>query len=241
MKPQTRNSFFASLVVLAVVGVGFILATMPRGSSNNDPIKIIKFKQQTSAGEAEREVILRLIQTDVVSGARYSIGSADAKITMTEFSDFQCSLCGAYATLTEPLVKTEYVDTGKLRLYYRDMPLPQHPHARVAARFVACANEQTQFNAMKDIFYRGQLQWSQLKPQVIPDQFLKYASSVGVDISTFTACTKSTKNDAAIESDYQLGQSLKLEGTPSFVINGYLFSGALPIEGFRLIFKEFGL
>lgn len=242
MKTQQRNTFLIGMALLALIGLTAILVAVPSKSSKAEElVKTIYFMQSTSLGTINRDVLLVKTQTDVVSGARFSSGNPSAKISLTEFSDFQCPLCGAFNQATEPLLKKEFLDTGKLRMYFRDMPLPQHQNARVAARFAACAEDQGRFEAVKKVLFDSQRQWANIASHKIQADLLERSKNLGLDAVVFKACVQSVKHDTAIQADYDLGIRLDLEGTPSFVINGYKFSGALPIEGFRAILKEFGV
>ncbi len=242
MKAQQRNTFLVGMSVLALIALAAILVASPNQKKPDEAlVKTIRFGQPTTAGVVNREVLLVKIQTDVVAGARFSSGKTSAKVTMTEFADFQCSLCGAYFQTAETFIQSEFVETGKLQLFWRDMPLPQHQHARISARFGACAEDQGQFEAMKKMLFDSQRDWSKIYPEKIQADLLGRSRGLDLDQAALKSCIQSTKHDAAIQADYDMGIQLELEGTPSFIINGYKFAGALPIEGFRAIFKEFGL
>ncbi len=242
MKVQQRNTFLIGMGVLALIGLAAILVASPSQKKPDEAlVKTIRFGLPTTAGVIERDVLLVKIQTDVVTGARFSSGRNSAKVTMTEFADFQCSLCGAYNQTAETVIESEFVQTSKIKLYFRDMPLPQHQHARLAARFAACAKDQGQFVAMKKMLFESQRDWSKVYPEKIQADLLERSRNLAVDQKTLKTCIQSTKHDADIQADYEMGIRLELEGTPSFIINGYKFAGALPIEGFRAIFKEFGV
>ncbi len=239
---KAQQQFLIGMSVLALIGLAAILVASPSQKKPDEAlVKTIRFGQPTTAGVVEREVLLVKIQTDVVTGARFSSGSTSAKVTMTEFADFQCPLCGAYYQTAETLIQSEFVQTGKLRLFWRDMPLPQHQHARISARFAACAKDQGKFEAVKKMLFDSQREWSKSYPEKIQTDLLERTRGLDLDQASLKNCIQSTKHDAAIQTDYDLGIRLELEGTPSFIINGYQFAGALPIEGFRAIFKEFGL
>lgn len=84
-------------------------------------------------------------------------GNANAKVTLVEFSDYQCPFCARFFTQTEGQIKKEYVDTGKVKFYYRDFPLPQiHPGAQKAAEAARCAGDQGKYWEYHDSLFQNQ-------------------------------------------------------------------------------------
>src|SRR5665647_213785 len=93
----------------------------------------------------------------VKGDAIYVLGKSDAPLTMVEFTDYQCPFCGRFEATTFPEIKKNYIDTGKLRLIMRDMPLEGlHPFAMKAAQAVHCAGDQGKFWEMKDLLFKNQ-------------------------------------------------------------------------------------
>ncbi|MBI4036625.1 thioredoxin domain-containing protein [Candidatus Daviesbacteria bacterium] len=85
------------------------------------------------------------------------LGSAAAKVTLIEFSDYQCPFCERYFTQTEGQIKKEYIDTGKVKFYYRDYPLSQiHPGAQKAAEAARCAGDQGKYWEYHDLIFQNQ-------------------------------------------------------------------------------------
>ncbi|OGE43236.1 hypothetical protein A3B45_00745 [Candidatus Daviesbacteria bacterium RIFCSPLOWO2_01_FULL_39_12] len=85
------------------------------------------------------------------------LGSKSAKVTMIEFSDYQCPFCGRHFTQAEPQLKKEYIDTGKVVFYYRDFPLSQiHPGAQKAAEAARCAGDQNKYWEYHDLLFQNQ-------------------------------------------------------------------------------------
>lgn len=84
-------------------------------------------------------------------------GNENAKVTLIEFSDYQCPFCERHFTQTEGQIKTEYIDTGKINFYYRDFPLSQiHPGAQKAAEAARCAGDQGKYWQYHDLVFRNQ-------------------------------------------------------------------------------------
>lgn len=85
------------------------------------------------------------------------LGNPSAKVTMVEFSDYQCPFCGRFYTQTEGQIKKEYVDSGKIKFYYRDFPLSQiHPGAQKSAEAARCAGDQNKYWEYHDLVFQNQ-------------------------------------------------------------------------------------
>lgn len=152
-------------------------------------------------------------------------GSPDAKVTIIQFADFQCSYCGR-ANETVNQVLKDY--DGKVKMVFRDFPLGFHDRAIPAAVAVTCAGEQGKYWEMFD--------------QVMPDQrrlseedLSAYASKAKVDLAKWNACRNDPAKTAEVAKDQADGQALGVTGTPAFFINGIMISGAQPYEQFKSI------
>ncbi len=169
-------------------------------------------------------------------GAGPALGSSDAPLTLIEFSDYQCPFCRKFVDATLPELKKQYVESGKLRIIYRDFPLEQlHPQARTAAVAARCAGEQGKYWPMHDVLFQNQ-------DALMPDRLRGYAERVGADGQAFQTCLESGKYDEAIQKDYADGMAAGVRGTPSFVLGktrpdgtvaGLLIVGAHPAQDFR--------
>jgi len=160
------------------------------------------------------------------------LGDKDAPITIVEFSDYECPFCGRYFTQTYPQLKKDYVDSGKVKIVFRDYPLPFHQSAQKAGEASECADDQGKFWEMHDKLFNNQqaLGVSDLK---------KYAGELGLDQKKFDECLDSGKHASEIQSDMNDGSSYGVSGTPSFFVNGNLLVGAQPYSEFkRLIDAE---
>jgi protein-disulfide isomerase len=157
-------------------------------------------------------------------------GGPDAKVTLVEYSDFQCPFCSkAAATVTE--IEKKY--GNKIKVVFKNFPLPFHSQAKMAANAALCANEQSSklFWKMHDSMFADQTKLDK-------DNLIATAKKIGVKESDFTSCLTSEKHKAMIDSDMAEGQKLGLKSTPTFFINGKLVSGAQPIEVFSEVIDE---
>ena len=154
------------------------------------------------------------------------LGDENAKVTMIEFSDYECPFCGRHFEQTYPQIKKEYIDTGKVKLVFRDFPLSFHPQAQKAAEAAECAGEQGKYFEMHDKLYSNQESLS-------VDNYKKWAKEIGLDTVKFNDCLDSGKMASEIAKDMADGTSYGVKGTPGFFINGKPVSGAQPFSVFK--------
>lgn len=153
-----------------------------------------------------------------------SWGNAKAPVTIAIFSDFQCPFCSR-AVPTLDRIKKEY-GPDKVRLVFRDMPLPSHSRAPAAAIAAHCAGDQGKFWEMHDALFANQTK--------LEDGDLKgYAKTVGVDGAKFAECFDAKKHQEVVDRSKKEAESLGIQATPSFIINGKLLQGAQPFERFK--------
>jgi predicted DsbA family dithiol-disulfide isomerase len=151
-----------------------------------------------------------------------SKGRSDAKIVITEFSDFQCPYCRAVqATLNQVL--NQHPDD--VRLEFRNLPLEGHPFAFVAARSAFCGGKQGAFWKFHDALFTS-ASLSQQRIENIPRE-------LGLNLQKFQACMSSPDSQTAINADLMEARRLGLEGTPSFLINGRPLLGGATVEAFN--------
>ena len=164
-----------------------------------------------------------------------SIGSADAPVTIIEFSDYQCPFCGRFWEQTLPSLQREYIDTGKVRLAFKDFPLESiHQEALPAAHAARCAREQggdEMYFKYHDIVFQNQQSLSSANYQ-------RWASQLGLDSTKFSECMSSNKYLGAIRQDLRDGSAGGIQGTPGFFVNGVLVSGAQPFTVFQQIIES---
>ena len=155
-------------------------------------------------------------------------GPANAPITIIEFSEYQCPFC---ARVTPTLKQIEEKYAGKVRLVFKDFPLPNHAQAPKAAEAAHCAGEQGKYWELHDRLFANQqqLQVPQLKA---------HAKAVGLDQAAFDQCLDSGKHAANVQADVDLGAGMGVQSTPTVYINGRVVTGAQPIGVFTSIIDE---
>ncbi len=150
-------------------------------------------------------------------------GPENAKVTVVEFSDFECPFCGRFKDTLDQLVK-EY--PNDVKHVFRNNPLPFHTHAKPTARAGICAQKQGKFWELRDQFFANQ--------KALDDASIrKYAETAGLKMDAFDACMKDPQLDKQIDDDIAYAQSVGARGTPTTFINGTLFSGAQPYPALK--------
>jgi protein-disulfide isomerase len=163
------------------------------------------------------------------------MGSADARITVVEFSDYQCPFCLRYVKDAYPRIIQEYVESGLVRYMFADFPLQQlHPQAVQAAEAARCAGDQDAYWEMHDRLFDAQDSWSG-QPDPIP-VFVELGEEVGLDTDALRNCLEIGRYREVVVANLAEGQALGVTGTPTFFINGYPVVGAQPFDLFEMAF-----
>lgn len=159
-----------------------------------------------------------------------TLGRADAPVTIVEFGDYQCPNCGKFARDIKPRLIREYVETGTVRLVWRDFPYfgEQSVHAAVAAR---AAGRQGKFWAYHDALYANQA--PPRSGRLTSERLRGLARDLGLDMARFDADRRDPKLRKAVQRDFAFGQGLGLPGTPAFLIGGLPLFGAQPYAEFE--------
>ena len=157
-----------------------------------------------------------------------AMGGKKPKVTIVEWSDFQCPFCSR----VEPTLK-QITDTYKddVRIVWRNEPLSFHPNALPAAKAAMAAAKQGKFWQMHDLMFAHQQDLSEAK-------YEEWAKQIGVDVARWKKDKESPEVAAQIQKDASYGQSVGADGTPSFFVNGRFISGAMPFDSFKTVIDE---
>lgn len=161
-------------------------------------------------------------------------GKDNAKVTIVEFSDFECPFCGRFFQDTLAQIRKDYVDTGKVKIYYRHFPLDFHPKAKPLAIASECANDQDAFWKMHDRIFENTATIS----TVTDDTIKQWAGELGLNTGTFNSCFDAKEHEDIINEDQQAGAAVGVSGTPTFYINGQQLVGAQPYASFKAIIDQ---
>ncbi|MFA6432757.1 MAG: thioredoxin domain-containing protein [Candidatus Paceibacterota bacterium] len=175
---------------------------------------------------------LKLGEPAPISATDHVRGPADAKVTLIEYADFQCPACAAYNSLVERL----YLEASTtLRLVYRHFPLPQHQNARITAQATEAAAVQGKFWEMASVVYANQSDWAELSDADARKMLAGYAADLGLDAQKFATDIDADAGKERISDQLAEGQSLGVNGTPTFFVNGKAIQNPQGYDQFKAI------
>ena len=215
---------FLGLFVISILTGGF-------GLNNNSPTGAQVVNNNPSPSQPTIPTGIASVNAKELEDDDPYLGDENAPVTIIEFSDFECPFCARFHSSTLDQIKTEYVDTGKVKFVYRDFPLDSiHSQATPAAEAAQCAFEQGKFWEFHDeIFANQQSLGSSLYKQI--------ASDLGLDTNKFNDCVDSRKYREEVKKDLQDGASVGIRGTPGFIVNSVPLSGAQPFSSFQAVIE----
>jgi protein-disulfide isomerase len=242
---------FVKRAAVAALLAGALAMSPAFGQSTGEELRALRQDMEAlRASQIEMQKNLQIVK-DILMGKQppmenvligtagaQSLGDAKAKVTLVEFSDYQCPFCGRYANDTFSKLIDGYVKTGKVRYILRNFPLQQiHPLAEKAAEAAECAGDQGKYWEMHERLFKNQ---QALDVKELPG----HAAGLGLDQGKFQQCMDSGKFTAKVMADVADGTRLKVSGTPAFYI-GYpddkdpsklkavkLLTGAQPLATF---------
>lgn len=195
-------SFPKEYKILAGIAVGVIILgwLLFRFGGNSTPISTVPLVDRADA---------------------YYKGSQQAKVTLTEFSDFQCPACHSAQTTVDKIM-VEYF--GKVKLVFRNFPLDIHPLANIAAQAAEAAGKQGKFWEMHDILYDKQTEWGDVSKNLSEAQavelFKVYAKQLNLNVDQFAKDLSDHVYSAVVSKDYNDGLTYGVRATPTFFVNG---------------------
>lgn len=217
-RPRVLIGAALALVVLAVLAVVSLT-----GRADPQP------SAPSSASATDPTSAARLAAARRDPADPLAVGRVDAPLVVVEFGDFQCPFCGVHARDTEPELLRRYVETGQVRLEWRDYAYlgPDSVTAAVAAR---AAGRQGAFRAFHDVLYKEQ------PPETrgaVDDAYVDgVARGIGLDPVRFAADRADPALREAVEADLRTGASLGVAGVPTFLVGDRLIFGAQPLPTF---------
>lgn len=241
-----KNKLVAVMSAIIITMSGTVLAAPMTKDQGETILKELREIKQLLARPQQQQVLAAPSgppnpQNMTVKGdAKYVLGKSDAPLTMVEFTDYQCPFCGRFEATTFPEIKRNYIDTGKLRLILRDLPLSDmHPFALKAAQSAHCAGDQGKFWEMKELAFKNQ-------GKIDVDSLAGYAKDLALNGDIFKSCMTDGKHMKEISDEAKYAQSLGINGTPTFIlgktmgdsVEGRVIVGAQPFEIFEAAINE---
>jgi protein-disulfide isomerase len=181
---------------------------------------LLRGRQAPPASEP-REVVLR------IDGASFQ-GDRNAKLTLVEFSDYQCPFCARHARDTLPQIQRDYIKTGKMKYVLRDLPLEAiHPQAFKAAEAAHCAGEQARYWEMHHRLFADQ-------GALGVTDLLQHAGKLGLEVDRFRQCLESGRHATTIRESLAEAQKAGITGTPTFFL-GLTAPDSSTVKAVRII------
>lgn len=188
-----------------------------------------KYDEQAEADNKPQEVSGDFADDDAF------LGDDDAPVTIVEFSDYECPYCHSFYDETFAKLKTNYIETGKVKFVYRDYPLSKHAAAYPAALISECARDQA---GDEGYFKMHDWLFENIDSGFDATATIAYAKTLDVDGEELQECIDSEKFKDEIFKDMDDGLAAGVNGTPGFVVNNKVFAGARPYEYFAQIIEE---
>ncbi|OGH17161.1 MAG: hypothetical protein A3C30_03290 [Candidatus Levybacteria bacterium RIFCSPHIGHO2_02_FULL_40_18] len=201
-------------------------------------VQLLEKNQATTTPSSQTAGTAPPDKVEVKEGKLPVVGQTNARVTMIEFSDFECPFCKRYFDETLSQIKKDYVDTGKVKLYYRHFPLDFHLAALPSALASECANEQGKFWEYHDKIFTEQDKISGKTADVITTQLKTWAEEQGLNTQQFNSCLDTQKYKSNVDADLNDGRTAGVSGTPTFFINGNRLVGAQPYASFKTLIDE---
>jgi len=176
----------------------------------------------------------RTVKVEVTDEDTY-LGNKDAKVTLVEYSDFECPACKAYQDVVKQVIDS--YSPEELRVVFRHFPLRSiHPKADLAAQAAEAAGEEGKFWEMKSLLFEKQSEWkAEQDPRGL---FSAYAQSLGLDVAEFEEDMKSDDDSKdRVEKDYQSGVALGINSTPTFILNGTIIKNPQTVDEFKALIE----
>lgn len=240
-----RTTIIAIVVAVVAVMIALLAVATRPGGGTTQPSATATITQpsaqpseQPTAQQEQPQVPAQLSEQQRAGierrqdGDVTALGSVDAPVVMVEYSDYSCPYCGRFARETKPELVREYVETGVLRMEWRDYPV-MGEHSPLAAAAARAAGLQGRYWEFNTAVYT-------LEPGTPPtlDKLLPIAQDLGLDVEKFRADLATDQIAQAIQADYDEGRALGVNSTPTFFINGTLVQGALPLEQFEQVIDQ---
>ena len=211
------------IVAGGVVAVAAIASGVYYGTRPSSPGPVPTAVAQT----ADKASLLGVQASDHVQG------DPKAPITLIEYASFTCPHCAHFSVAVLPELKKKWIDTGKVKLIYRDFPLDQV--AAKAAQIAECAGNDRYFGVI-DLIFRGQPQWAASQDPIA--ELAKPLRIAGLGENEIKACLANEAKANEVIADYRGGETLGVNSTPSLFINGVLYKGARSVEELDAAFAK---
>ncbi len=155
------------------------------------------------------------------------LGNPNAPVTIIEYGDYQCPFCGRYFQQIEPMIQSQYINTGKAKMVFRDFPFIGS-ESFAAANAAQCAGDQGKLWAYHDALYTAKIGDEAVVSNAENDgfftsaEFIKLAGQVGLSIPAFTSCLNNNSNANYVNSEKAAAVTAGIQSTPTTIVNGQM-------------------
>jgi protein-disulfide isomerase len=153
------------------------------------------------------------------------MGSVTAKVVVEEYSDYQCPYCGLFATTAEVRLREEYINTGRVYFIFRNYPVVG-TESDLAAMASLCAGDQNMFWEYHDLLYHNQV--GENLGNFNTARLEAFAVQLNLDSMKFNQCLSNQSHLDVLNADIQRGRALRIQGTPTFYVNGVMVNAGPP-------------
>jgi len=234
--PRKRDMFLPVSILIAAVVVGgaIVFLTLYKGGSAAVPAGGVggngNVVEATSTA-ANPAAAMTLGSRDAI------LGNASATVTLIEYGDYQCPYCVEFFSQTQPQIIQNYVNTGKVRVVFRDFAF-LGAESTASANAAQCAEDQGKLWAYHDALYSAKLAddnngGSEDDGFYTTTEFVRLAQQVGLNIPTFTNCVNNNADANIVAQEKGAAADAGVDSTPSFIINGTMITGAQPYSVFQ--------
>lgn len=208
------------LVAVAAIAAGVYFGTRP-ATTGPAPVPV------AATAAPDKAALLQVQPNDHVEG------DPKAPITLIEYASFTCPHCAHFNTVEMPEIKKKWIDTGKVKLVYRDFPLDET--AARAAQLAQCAGNDKYF-AVVDMIFSGQANWATASDPLA--ELAKSFRIAGMGEKEVKACLANPAVADAVINSYRQGEQVGVNSTPTLFINGEKYTGARSLEELDAAFSK---
>lgn len=188
--------------------------------------------------ESDKDTKL-LTPTKLIENGSPIIGDSNAKITILEWGDYQCTFCYKFHQNTLKIINDDFIKTGKVKLVFKDFPL-NGPDSVLAAEATYCAGDQGKYWQYHDELYQN---WGgERTGWITRDSLNKFATSIDIDLERFNSCLNEHKYQNQVTAIHEFGKEIGIDATPSFLIFNdekiIKIRGNQPLDVFLKTFDE---
>jgi protein-disulfide isomerase len=230
---QPRRNALVVAVVAAAVAVAMAVYPTLTGTEATDRVAGAPPTSADPGREEISQALMALARRE--PGDPFALCDPDAPVVMVAYSDYQCPFCGSYARDTEPLLVERYVNSGVLRIEWRDFPY-LGAESDLAARAGRAAAQQGRFWQFHSAMFTEQPPPN--SGRIDEGFLLARADAAGLDTERFRADLGSPQVIEAVARDFQEGQTIGVTGTPAFIVNDQPVIGAQPVEVFVQVIEQ---